>query len=97
MPDPGNEETRPLGETANEAPREMTRTEVLVADIKQMRVQVDACIRRERVIAERIARGDGGREVALSITKLQEAKMWLGQALGELGTLLPKEYRDFSE
>jgi len=82
-----------LDDTTNE----ITRDEALVADIKQMRVQIDACIRRERVIAERIARGDGGREVALSITKLQEAKMWLGQALGELGTLLPKEYRDFSE
>lgn len=73
------------------------KNETLVAEIKQARVQIDACIRRERALADRIARGDAGREVALSITKLQEAKMWLGQALGELGTLLPKEYRDFSE
>lgn len=77
--------------------REMTREEGLVAEIKQQRVQIDACFRHARRLAERINRGAGGREVALAITHLQEAKMWLGQALGELGTLLPKEYRDFSE
>lgn len=83
--------------TLDDTTNETTQTEALIADIKQMRVQIDACIRRERVLADRIARGNADREVALSITKLQEAKMWLGQALGELGTLLPKEYRDFSE
>lgn len=35
-----------------------------------------------------------GREMSLVITKLQEAKMWLGQCLGSMGSELPAEYRD---
>ena len=62
--------------------------------IKDQRVAIDACIKRNLQIAEVIARGKGGREIALSTTKLQEAKMWCGQALGELGHKLPEEYRD---
>jgi len=31
-------------------------------------------------LAENINRGRGGREVALAITKLEEAALWLGQA-----------------
>lgn len=69
----------------------------MVNDIKEKRVQIDACIRAVRGLATQIDRGPGGREISLSITKLQEAKMWLGQALGELGTHLPPEYRDWSE
>lgn len=30
-------------------------------------------------------RGTGGRELALVITKLQEARLWAGQALKEMG------------
>ncbi len=62
--------------------------------IKDQRVAIDACIKHGQQIAEAIARGKGGRELALSITKLQEAKMWCGQVLGELGHKLPEEYRD---
>lgn len=35
-----------------------------------------------------------GREMALARTKLQEAKMWVGQCLGKMGSELPKEFRD---
>ncbi len=38
--------------------------------------------------------GKGGRELALAKTKLQEARMWLGQVLGEIGNELPEEYQD---
>jgi len=38
--------------------------------------------------------GYGGREISLVITKLQEAKMWAGKILEELGSELPAEYRD---
>lgn len=86
-----------MSEDTNEQNRDTTREETLIADIKQQRVQIDACFRSTQRLAKRINRGLAGREVALSITHLQEAKMWLGQALGELGTLLPPEYRDFSE
>jgi len=34
------------------------------------------------------------RAVAISITKLEESKMWLGKALGETGSELPKEFAD---
>lgn len=36
----------------------------------------------------------GGREISLVYTKLQEAKMWAGKVLEELGSELPKEYQD---
>ena len=35
-----------------------------------------------------------GREMALVRTKLQEAKMWAGKCLEQLGSELPKEFRD---
>jgi len=38
-----------------------------------------------------------GREIALSYTHLQEAKMWLGQALGMVGSVLPQEFADKAE
>ena len=69
-------------------------TPQLIAHTKEVRVHIDACIQDTQKLAALIARGDGGREVALAYTKLQEAKMWLGKALGELGQKLPYEYRD---
>lgn len=51
-------------------------------ELKELRVQIDACIKY------------AGREVALARTKLQEAKMWVGKALGALGSELPEEFRD---
>jgi hypothetical protein len=64
--------------------------------IKQLRVSIDGDIHDAQVLASEIARGPGERELALCITKLQEAKMWAGQILGELGHKLPAEYRDES-
>ena len=61
---------------------------------KALRVSIDACIKEARALAESVNRGPAGREVALAITKLQEAKHWAGEALGELGHKLPEEYRD---
>ena len=34
------------------------------------------------------------RELAIARTKLQEAKMWVGKCLEQLGSELPKEFRD---
>jgi hypothetical protein len=62
--------------------------------IKDQRVAIDKCIKDGQKIAQVIARGPGGRELALSHTKLQEAKMWCGKVLEELGSQLPEEYRD---
>src|SRR5579875_3859 len=66
----------------------------LISATKALRVSIDASIKEAQTVARMINRGNGGREVALSITKLQEAKMWAGQALGEYGHKLPEEYRD---
>lgn len=62
--------------------------------IKELRVSIDATIQQAQKVAETINRGDAGREIALAITKLQEAKMWAGQALGAIGHKLPEEFRD---
>ncbi len=62
--------------------------------IKKQRVDIDRCIKSGKILLESVNRGTGGRELALSFTKLQEAKMWLGKALEELGSPLPQEYRD---
>ncbi len=37
---------------------------------------------------------NAGREMALVYTKLQEAKMWVGKCLEQLGSELPTEFRD---
>ena len=39
----------------------------------------------------------GGREAALAFTKLQEAKMWIGKVLEELGAPFPPELADKAE
>lgn len=36
----------------------------------------------------------GGREISIVYTKLQEAKMWAGKVLEELGSELPAQYQD---
>lgn len=62
--------------------------------IKTRRVDVDRCIKDVQKLAADINRGPGGRNVALAITHLEDAKMRLGMALGELGHKLPEEFRD---
>jgi hypothetical protein len=39
----------------------------------------------------------GGAELTLAYRKLQEAKMWLGKVLEEIGSELPKEFQDKAE
>lgn len=66
----------------------------LTAQAKDLRVSIDIDIKAAQRLAERIARGAGGRNVALCITHLEDAKMRLGMALGDFGHKLPEEYRD---
>lgn len=47
----------------------------------------------DRVIQEAKSH-ESTRAISLVITKLEEAKMWAGKRLEELGSELPKEYRD---
>ena len=62
--------------------------------VKALRVDIDLCLKETRRLAEVRGREAGGREFSLVITKLQEAKMWAGKVLEELGHELPEEYRD---
>lgn len=63
--------------------------------LKALRVNINQAIDEARKVADTlIQRGPGGREVALAITNLQQARMWVGEALGEIGHTLPEEYRD---
>ena len=64
------------------------------ATIKSLRVDIDRSIKNAQALAALLNRGDGGRNVALTITHLEDAKMRLGLALGDLGHKLPEEYRD---
>jgi hypothetical protein len=62
--------------------------------IKELRVGMSCKIEEFTSMLNLLERGDGAREIALARTKLQEAKHWCGEALGELGHKLPEEYRD---
>ena len=68
----------------------------LTAQTKTLRVSIDSNIKEAQHLATLIARGTGGRNVALCITHLEDAKMRLGMALGDFGHKLPEEYRDES-
>ncbi len=54
------------------------------AHVKSVRELTSETLRYARRVAEIINRGPGGREVALAITKLQEAEHWLNDAFKEL-------------
>jgi hypothetical protein len=49
--------------------------------VHALRLQIAEATAKARELSLVIGRGDGGREVSLTITKLQEAKMWLGKVL----------------
>lgn len=66
----------------------------LIGKVKEGRVSIDGMIKYVERIRQVENQGKGGREFSLAITKLEEAKMWLGKALGALGSELPAEYRD---
>ncbi|MCK9601371.1 MAG: hypothetical protein M0R06_20185 [Sphaerochaeta sp.] len=75
-------------------PEEITEEINIVEDVKELRLNIAEVTNRARTISTNIARGLGGRELALVITKLQEAKMWAGKMLEEIGNPLPEEFRD---
>ena len=65
-----------------------------------LRKHVDASIVEVDFLTAKIKDGTaagGGREAAIAKTKLQEAKMWLGKVLEEMGSELPKEFQDKSD
>lgn len=57
--------------------------------MEELRSALQVAIHRAHAASREINRGPGGREIALVITKLQEALHWLGDA--EAQKSLPKE------
>ena len=70
--------------------REMTQEE----KVHDARQQVDRVLQYVLLQKNDTRYTKGQREYVLSYTKLQEAKMWLGKVLEELGSELPAQYRD---
>ncbi len=63
----------------------------IIQEIYELRSLVTECRKDAKVLAEHLNRGVAGREVALAITKLQEADMWLNQAVIECVPKQPTE------
>lgn len=61
-----------------------------------LRKKIDALIQYTGMLKAdaRPEYANGKREIALTYTKLQEAKMWTGKVLEEMGSELPAEFRD---
>lgn len=57
------------------------QVEEQIKDIKSLRVELDGTLQK--------IRAHSSREVSLSITKVQEAIMWLGMELKRLGAVNP--------
>lgn len=60
--------------------------------VHKLRQEISKAKQTADLVSKAIERGPGGREVSLLITKLEEAKMWGGKALGALGELPPEGY-----
>lgn len=76
-----------LGEMREKLPEE---------NMHDIRVKIDAIIKYVGFVKDdqRPEYSRGKRELALVFTKLQEAKMWAGKVLEEMGSELPVEFRD---
>jgi len=79
-------------ENTSGASREMTPEE----KIHDLRKKIDAVIQYASMIKadSRPEYAKGKREIAIVYTKLQEAKMWGGKILEELGSELPAQFQD---
>lgn len=75
------------------------RREMLTAEIKRIRVDINTCIERVRHMQctaewHSVGSMSCSFETGEGAKKLVEARMWFGEALGKLGHKLPAEYRD---
>lgn len=55
--------------------------------VRDLRIAIDSVIKDVESLA-------GSRELSLVKTKLEEAKMWAGKELGNIGVELPEQYKD---
>ena len=63
--------------------------------VKELRVKVDAVMEEVKGKIKQVPMGQA--EMTLSWRNLQQAKMWLGKVLEELGSPFPKELADKAE
>lgn len=57
------------------------------SEIRDLRIQIDNCIKEVETKVP-------SRELSIVKTKLEEAKMWAGKELGNIGVALPDQYKD---
>lgn len=63
--------------------------------LKALRVTINTAIAEAKTVAEaEFMYGAGVDELSSAIHNLKQARMWAGEALGEIGHKLPVEYRD---
>lgn len=92
-----------LMETVEKYEGESNQPANLYTALKQLRKRIDAITSDTQMYRswnpQEVNPGDktAVREMSLAITKLEEAKMWLGKALGALGSELPAQYADKAE
>lgn len=67
---------------------------ITTQDIHDLRLEISKVTSKVKEAKDKIGRDKGGREIALSVTKLQEAKMWLGKVLEEMVSELLEEFKD---
>lgn len=71
--------------------RNQKKTEAL----KALRVTINTAIAEAKTVAgAEFIQGAGVEELLFTIMNLKQARMWVGEALGEIGHRLPEEYRD---
>ena len=71
--------------------QEKQHREAIIQEIYELRALLTECRKDAQKLAERINRGVAGREVALAITKLQEADSWLHLGIIECMPKQPTE------
>ncbi len=66
-------------------------------EIHAFRKEIDAVIQKAQTLQNTFGRANGGREISLVVTKLQEGKMWAGKILEAIGSPFPPELADKAE
>lgn len=89
------------------ASSKLSNVDTLQGKLHNFRKEIDACIQRAYYFKGENTQDEqdlyqfkmkkATREMSLVYTKLQEAKMWVGKCLEQLGSELPKEFQDKSE
>lgn len=91
LPEELMEHIEKIGDLCKAQFEEEPLKEVILKEMDELSVAITSCQAYATVIATHINRGQGGREISLTITKLQEAQSWLRYAKDELTPSHQKE------